>query len=262
MEFVLSEPMGLDLLLPWALSMALLTVRLTVALALSPALSAYGIPATVRIALTFGLALVTFIYRAPAPAAAAWAADPALLVMPVLAEVFIGAWLGLSMHVVLAAFSLAGRLIDVQIGFGIGSVFDPVSRSSANVLGSLVGLLGVTLFFVSDANLALAQLISQSIDVFPLGEVPLLNDPMRPLIATGSMFALGLAFAAPVAAALLLTDLVVGVASRNLPQVNVLVLAIPIKVVVGYAVLALSVAGWVPLMWQGLARMVDVLGVH
>lgn len=251
--------MSFDLLLPWIVSVALLTVRLTVAVALAPAFTAYGIPATVRIALTLALAAATFAHRSPIPAAQAWVDEPALLLMPVLAEIFTGALLGLGVHIVLAALALAGRLMDVQIGFGIGSVFDPVTRTSANALGSMVSLLGVTLFFVSDAHLQLAQLISESVDVFPLGELPALNDPMRLLLAGGSMFALGLALAAPVVMALLLTELVIGVASRNMPQVNVLVLAMPIKVIVGYAVLASAVIGWTALVQQGFGRMARLL---
>lgn len=254
--------MSFDPVLPWIVSVGLLTVRLTVAVALSPALSAYGIPATVRIVMTTALAAVTFAEHSAVPAAQAWAAEPALLLMPVLSEIAIGALLGLGVHVVLAAFAVAGRLLDVQIGFGIGSVFDPVTRTSSNVLGSMVGLLGVTLFFVTDAHLALAQLISRSIDVLPLGELPALSDPLQPLLAAGSMFTLGLALAAPVAAALLLTDLAVGVASRNMPQLNVLVLAIPIKVVVGYFVLSLALLGWGPLLQREFARMADVSGTR
>src|SRR3569833_1245145 len=251
--------MSSEILLPWIVSIALLTVRLTVALALSPALSAYGVPVTVRVALTFTLATLTFAHRSPMAAAVAWVGDPPRLMMPVLAEVFMGALLGLGVQVVMAALALAGRLMDVQIGFAIGSVFDPVTRTSANVLGSMTALLGVTLFWVTGAHLQLAQMVSQSIDTFPLGELPPLNDPMRPLLAAGSMFALGLAFAAPVVMALLLTDLAIGVASRNMPQINVLVLAIPVKVIVGYLVLALAVTGWAPLLSQGFDRMADML---
>lgn len=253
---------GVDLLLPWCLSVALLTVRLSVAVALSPALSAFGVPAMVRVVLTVALAALTFAYRSPAPEAAVWAANPELLLLPVLSEAFIGALLGLGVHGVLAALALAGRLMDVQIGFAIGSVFDPVTRTSSNVLGSLVSLLGVTLFVVSDAHLQLAQLIAQTIDALPLGALPPLNDPLQPLLAAGSMFSLGLALAAPVAVALLLTDLTIAVASRNMPQVNVLILAIPVKVIVGYAVLALAVRGWAPLLRQGFDRASGLAGAY
>ena len=250
-----------ELLLPWMLCVALLTVRLTVALALSPALSAYGVPASMRIALTVALAALTFAYRGPLPAAAAWAAQPVLLAMPVMAEILIGALLGLGVHVVLGALALAGRLLEVQIGFAIGSVFDPVTRTSSNALGSITALLGVVLFVVSNAHLQLVQLIAQSLDVLPIGRLPALNDPMRPLLAAGLMFTLGVAFAAPVASALLLTDLSIGAVSRNMPQVNVLVLAIPVKVVIGYLVLALSVRGWGPLVEQAFSRMTDAMGM-
>jgi flagellar biosynthesis protein FliR len=254
--------MNFEPILPWLLTVGMLTIRLTTALALSPALSAYGVPASVRVALTVALAGLTCAYRGPAPDAAAWMADPALLLMPVLAELFIGSMMGLAVQVVLAALALAGRLMDVQIGFAIGSVFDPVSGASSNVLGSIAGVLGVMLFVVGDAHLQLARLVSQSIDVFPLGRLPPLDEPLRPLLAAGSMFTLGLAFAAPLVAALLLTDIAVGVASRNMPQINVLLLAMPIKIIVGYAVLTFAVRGWGPLVTEGFSRMTDALGMH
>lgn len=251
--------MNVAMSLPWALSVMLLTVRLTVAVALAPALSSYGVPAMVRVVLTFALALLTFSLRAPAPSADEWLATPAAMIVPVVAEIFIGMLLGLGVHVVMAALALAGRLMDVQIGFAIGSIFDPVTRTSSNVLGSLVGLLGVTLFVVSNAHVELARLVASSIDVLPLGELPALENPMQPLLAAGSMFALGLAFAGPVAVALLITDVAIAVASRNMPQVNVLVLAMPLKAIVGYLVLASAVVGWAPLMEQALGHAVRAL---
>jgi flagellar biosynthetic protein FliR len=170
--------------------------------------------------------------------------------------------LGLGVHVVLSAFALAGRLMDVQIGFGIGSVFDPVSRSSSNAMGALMSVLGVTLFFTSDAHIELARMVAMSTTLLPLGQLPDLADPLRPALAAGSLFALGLALAAPVALALVLTDLVVGVAARNLPQVNVLILSVPVKVMVGYLVLALSVVGWSPLVRRAFALVGDVVGAR
>jgi flagellar biosynthesis protein FliR len=252
--------MNADLLLPWLVSVGLLSVRLTVAIALSPPFASHGVPATVRVILVVALAALTVAGRGPATGVADWVADPVQLILPMMAEVFVGALLGMGVHVVLAAFALAGRLLDVQIGFAIGSIFDPVTRTSSNVLASMMSLLSVTLFFLCDAHLALVHLVTHSLDVLPLGELPALDDPMRPLLAAGSMFSLGLALAAPVAMALLLTDVAVGVASRNLPQINVLMLSIPIKIIVGYAVLAVAVKGWAPLVQQAFGQATADLG--
>ena len=251
--------MNVEPFVPWLLAVGLLTVRLTFAWALSPALSSFGVPASVRVALTIALAGLTFAARVPPPEAAAWAATPSLLLIPVLAEAFIGALLGLSVHLITAAFALAGRLMDVQVGFAIGSLFDPVTRTSANVLGTMTALLGVTLFMTSGAHLQLAQWLAQSIDVLPIGRFPTLDEPLRPLLAAGSMFVLGLALAAPVVAALLFTDLAIGVASRNMPQINVLILAMPVKVLIGTLVLMLSVRSWGPLVSEGFSHVASLL---
>jgi flagellar biosynthesis protein FliR len=252
--------MSAEPLLPWLLSIALFSVRVTVAMGLSPALSSYGVPAMVRVALCVTLSALTFAGRVPPGDASAWAADPAALVVPLVAEVFVGMLMGFGVHIVLAGIALAGRLMDVQVGFAIGSVFDPVTRGASNVLGAMMGLLGVTLFFGSDAHLELVRLLIASIDLLPLGHFPQFDEPSRLLIAAGSMFTLALGLAAPVTMALVVTDFCVGVASRNLPQVNVLMLVLPIKVIVSYTVLSLAIVGWSPLVRQASERLTGMLG--
>jgi flagellar biosynthetic protein FliR len=254
--------MDLDPVLPWLLCVLLLTVRLTAAVALSPAFTAFGLPVSVRLALIFAVAALVFADGRPVPQAEGWANDPSRLLGPVLVELGIGALMGLSVQVVLAAFAVAGRLMDVQAGFAIGSIFDPLTRSSSNVLGALLGLLGVVLFVAGDAHLELIRLVARSVDVFPLGTVPALDDPMRPLLAAGWMFALGLALAAPLALALLVADLAVGAVSRNMVQMNVLMLAIPFKILLAYAILAAVVPAWAPLVRGAFARAAQASGVR
>ena len=248
-------PAGLS---PWLLSVLLLSVRITVAFGLSPALTAFGLPGVVRLVLVFVLSALTMSAAPQAPAIT----SGEQFIAAAACEVFIGMLLGLGVHVVLAAFAVAGRILDVQIGFGIGSVFDPVTRSSQNVMGSLMSLVGVTLFFVADAHLSLAAMLAASLKPFPIGRMPAFGDPMPLLSAAGGMFSLGLALAAPVAVALVLADVFIGIASRNMPQVNVLVLSIPLKVLIAYFVLAMSVRAWAPVTQRLFALVGDVLGAR
>jgi flagellar biosynthetic protein FliR len=254
--------MTFEPVLPWLLCVLLLTVRLTAAVALSPAFTAFGTPLAVRLALAFAVAALVFADGRPVPQAQAWVAEPVRLVGPVLVEIGLGALMGLSVQVVLAAFAVAGRLMDVQAGFAIGSIFDPVTRGSSNVLGSLLSLLGVVLFVAGGAHLELIRLVARSVDVFPIGSLPALNDPLRPLQAAGWMFALGLALAAPLALALLVADLAVGAISRNMTQMNVLMLAIPFKILLAYATLAVVVPAWGPLVRGAFARAADSTGLR
>lgn len=248
-------------MLAWLVAVMLLSVRLGVAVGTAPPFTAYGVPAFVRLLLVVALAALAAGGATVVPGQMQQLVDePQRLLLAVGAEAFIGMMLGLGTHIVLAAFAFAGRLLDIQIGFGIGSVFDPVTRASANVMASLMSVLGVTLFFITDAHLALASLVTRSATVFPLGTMPTFDDPMRMLAAAGAMFSMGLALAAPVVLALLVADVLVGVASRNLPQVNVLMLSIPLKVLVGYMVLAVSVLAWAPVSATFFGLAGQVLG--
>ena len=253
--------MQVEPILPWLLTVLLLTVRLTTAVALSPVLSAYGVPATVRVALTFALATLSLAGRPAAAGAVSWLEDPIRLVVPLLAEFAIGALLGLSVQIVLGAFAVAGRLMDVQIGFGIASIFDPTTRTGASVLGMLLSLVGVMLFIAADAHLELAHLVATSVDVFPLGQVPALDNPMRAMGAAGAMFTLGLTLAAPLAVVLLLIDAALGVLSRTMPQLNILVLGMPLKVAVGYVVVACALPLYAQFANSIFSRVARTMGI-
>jgi flagellar biosynthetic protein FliR len=246
----------------WLAAVLLFAVRIGVAIGLAPGWSSYGVPALLRVVLMLALSALA-AGALPADEAPAWPLElPSALVAAIGAEVVVGALLGLGLRVALAAFALAGRLLDVQVGFAIGSLFDPVAQSGANVLGALLGLLGVLLFFATDAHLAMVRLVVESGRAFPLGRWPELDDPARPLFAAGALFSLGLALAAPVALALLATDLALGAAARNLPQLNLLVLGMPVRAAVGAFVLALSVAGWSPVIGRLFALSGELLGAR
>lgn len=244
----------------WLATVLLFAVRIGVAIGVAPAWSSYGVPAAVRAVLVLALAVLAGSALPAGAAPPVSLAAPAHLFEAVAAEVGVGALLGLGLRVALAAFALAGRLLDVQAGFAIGSLFDPVAQAGTNVLGALLGLLGVLLFFATDAHLAMARMVVESGRAFPPGRWPDLADPARPLFAAGALFSLGLALAAPVTLALLATDLALGAAARNLPQLNLLMLGMPVRAAVGLFVLALSVPGWAPLVGRLFALSADVLG--
>ena len=253
--------MSPDAFVAWLGTLLLLSVRIGVAIGLSPAWSAYGVPAAVRLVLVLALAALA---AGAAPAVSPlMALEPSARLFEALgAELCVGALLGLGLRLALGAFGLAGRLLDVQAGFAIGSLFDPVAQAGANVFGALLGLLGVVLFFVTDAHLAMARMVTISTDALPVGAWPDWGDPLRLVAGAGALFALGLALAAPVSLALLVTDLALGMAARNLSQLNLLVLGMPVRVAVGTLALALSLRAGSPLVERILALAVDLPGVR
>jgi flagellar biosynthetic protein FliR len=207
-------------------------------LLLTPVLYAIPVPTLARLLITLGLACVIAL-----PFAQQMGAVPASvgdLVRAALQEAAIGATLGLGVLMAFAGFALAGRLADIQIGFGVAQVFDPLTRTQLPILSSVIGLFAVVFFFAINGHHALLRGIAFSVERMPVGggwSAAAVAEPLTRQAAV--LFSLGFALAAPVVLSLLLLEFALGVVSRNLPQMNMLVLGIPVKIIAG--LLALSV---------------------
>jgi flagellar biosynthetic protein FliR len=227
----------------WVLAVLLLTVRIAALLLLTPVLHAVPVPLTVRLLLVIALACVIAM---PFGAAQTPAVDGlGALLEAVLREAAIGATLGLGVLMAFAGFSLAGRLVDVQIGFGIAQVFDPSTRSQVPVLSAVFGLLAAVFFFLVDGHHALLRGIAYSVERFPVGRGGTFAGAAEVLVrGMAALFTLGFALPAPIVLALLLVEFALGVVSRNLPQMNMLVMGMPVKIIAGLLALSVWAAGF------------------
>lgn len=235
---------------PWPESLLqayfLMTIRVTTVLAMTPVLQAIPMPLQARVLVVLGLsgAIAAGLPMQPVAPAGAGA-----FVAAACTEVALGATLALGVLLAFAAFSFAGNLLDVQIGFGMAQVFDPAQGRPSPVLASTFSLAGVLVFFLVEGHHALLRGIAFSLEQFPAGAAwPLATAADGVLRQAGGVFTLGFALAAPVVFCILLTELALGVVARNLPQVNMFVLGLPIKVMVGLAALTIWATGMGPAM--------------
>jgi flagellar biosynthetic protein FliR len=222
----------------WIIATLLLAARIAAVLLLTPVLHAVPIPPLVRVLAILGIACLLAMPLAGTVAPVIH--DTGALLQAMVREVLVGATLGLGVLMGFAGFTLAGRLVDVQVGYGMAGVLDPLTRTHVPVLSSAFGLLAAVFFFVVDGHHALLRGLAYSLERFPVGRSADLASAGGPLAKElAALFALGFALAAPVVLTLLLVDFALGVISRNLPQMNMLVMGIPVKIIVG--LLALSV---------------------
>jgi flagellar biosynthetic protein FliR len=170
--------------------------------------------------------------------------DLGLLLQMAMVELSLGATMALGILLAFAAFSLAGNLLDVQIGFGIAQVFDPVGNRASPLLVSAFNYIAVIGFMAADGHHALIRALAYSFEVFPPGAAWRIEGAAAPVFKQASgLFMLGFALAAPVAFCILLVEFALSLISRNLPQINMLVLGIPVKIVVGLAMLSIWFIG-------------------
>lgn len=227
----------------WVMAVLLLSVRIAATLFLTPVLHAAAVPLAVRTLLVLGLACVIALPFGGSPVTVP--RDVGGLVQAVLGEAAVGATLGLGVLVAFAGFALAGRLIDVQVGFGFPQVLDPATRMQVPVLSAILTLVAALVFFLVDGHHALIRGLAFSLTRFPLGQGWPGVGAVQPLMReVAALFTLGFALAAPVVLALLLVEFALGAVSRNLPQMNMLVMGIPVKILAGLLALSVWAAGF------------------
>lgn len=222
----------------WVAAVSLVSLRVGVLFLFAPFLAGLGRMVTIRVLLTFALSATL---TAGAVALPAVRVDMGNLVSAALAELVTGSVLAFGVFAAFGAFALAGKVLDVQSGFGIGSVYDPVTRAGAPLFATLLDMGAVVMFFGMDAHHALMRGIAFSLQQVPPGtglEAVPLDAVTRQF---GLMFSLGVALIIPVLLILLLVELGLAVVSRVLPQMNVIMVMVPAKVAAGLVVLAFTV---------------------
>ncbi|HEX7243328.1 MAG TPA: flagellar biosynthetic protein FliR, partial [Longimicrobiaceae bacterium] len=175
-------------------------------------------------------------------------AEPAVTAAGLLGETLIGFAIGLGAAAVVGAAEVAGELMTTQVGLSGAALLDPLSNQSVPVLGQLMQLFAVALLLAFDAHLAMIDAVAASLRYIPVGSPVDFRGGMGAMVSLGStLFSLGLRFAAPVLAAVLIANVALAVLSRVAPSLNVLSVAFPIQIGLGLFTLAAAlplVAAW------------------
>jgi flagellar biosynthetic protein FliR len=225
----------------------LLLLRTSAMLVSAPLLSHKGIPAYTRVGFAVFMALVLVPLQAgampPPPQQFGTLVDHALR------ESLFGLALGLVMNVVFIGLQMASRIIGLQMGFGLGAVFDPITGTEFGAFDQFYSLLVTLVFFSINGHHLVVQTLAETTRAIPLGTFdPFAMNPsgITALIAGLTVTAVRLAM--PVMAALTLTDVGMGIVSRTVPQMQVLIVGAPIKIGVGVLVLGAALPATMTLM--------------
>jgi flagellar biosynthetic protein FliR len=245
--------MAIDVDPAWALAVFFTALRLGVLFLMAPMFSSLGGLVSVRVLLTLALSVLMVSGMGVRPAPLELAIGPVLVAA--MAELVTGITLAFGVFAAFGAFSVAGKVIDIQSGFGIGNVYDPVTRAGAPLFATMLNLVAVAAFFGMDGHHALLRGIAFSLQQVPPGSgLPgLAIDAV--LRQFGLMFSLGVALVVPVIFCLLLAETGLAVVSRVLPQMNVFVIGVPVKVFTALTIFSLTVSAMGPAMGKVYASI-------
>lgn len=225
----------------------LILIRVSGMLVSAPLLSHKGIPSWTKVGFAVFFALVLVPLTAESAPEPPTTLGP--LVEAVLRETLFGLALGLAMNLVFIGLQLASRIVGVQMGFGMGAVLDPITGAEFGTFDQFYALLVTLVFFTINGHHIVILTLAETLRAVPLGSfdpTTMQVNAITALIAGLTVTAVRLAM--PVMAALFLADLGLGFVARTVPQVQVLVVGAPIKIVLGVVVLGAALPATMTLM--------------
>jgi flagellar biosynthetic protein FliR len=231
----------------WVMAVLLTSIRVGTVLMLAPTFSMLQGFTVVRLLFSVALgALLTPVAEGTLPTLSTGA-----LVLAAVAEAAVGFALAYGIVMAFAAFSVAGKILDIQTGLGLGNVYDPVTRKSAPIMGTLLNMVGLAVFYALDGHRLAFRGLAYSLERIPLGH-GLQAVAMQHVVALfGLAFSLGVALIAPILLALLVIEAGLAVLAKMLPQMNVFAVSTPAKSLAGLVILALAT----PMLGDPMARI-------
>jgi flagellar biosynthetic protein FliR len=173
-------------------------------------------------------------------------------------EFLIGTLLGLLAALPLYALQVSGELVGRSMGLAMLSTMDPMSQAQVSIISQFQFLVGMWFYFRWNGHLLMTQAVVESLKLVPPGKLAL---SITWDLGLGNwlqqMFVLSLRFVLPFYGAILLADVGLGFLARTVPQMNIFVLGLPLKVALGFFVLMLVLPVMVELMAAHMEKFVE-----
>jgi len=247
----------LSISLPQLQMFFLVFLRVGAILMTIPVFESKSIPHLFKLALAFAVSLILFpmLDLNPVPLTGSIVS----LGVGAAGEILLGLVIGFSIKLIFAGIQLAGQMAGYQMGFAIANVMDPDQSQQVLLLAQFNNLVALLIFLSINAHYWFIKALTYSFRMIPPLNVHFGGSLMEYLIdMSGKMFVISIQVGAPIIAALLVTSVAFGLMARTVPQMNVFIVAMPLKIGVGFLFLGFSL----PYFSAFLKKIFNGLGQH
>lgn len=227
----------------WLASLMFPLARILGLITAAPLFNNRMVPARIKLAagITIAVAVIPNLPPPPPIPTDSWWA------LAILAQqALIGVAIGFLMRLFFAAVDVAGEMIGLQMGLSFAVFFNPQTGGQSSVVAEFLGLLALMIFLALNGHLMLVEVLVASFEWLPIGEPVDRGGWLLIVRYAAVMFSLGILLALPMVAALLITNIALGVLTRSAPQLNLFAVGFPVTLSVGFAVLLVSLSFFAP----------------
>ncbi|GGO96838.1 flagellar biosynthetic protein FliR [Stakelama pacifica] len=216
----------------------LLFARVGSVIALLPVFSEDGIPTQIRLLAAGAMTLALWALLSDHVMPIARQGDDAFI-GALFAELMVGLSLGLVMRLMFQAIAIAGSIISLNIGLSMAMMFDPAQSSQSAILSRFVSVAAAVVCMAMHVHHLWIGGLIKSYGMFPVGMLPNAADFAQLAIrVSGDALLLGLSLAAPVLVYAIVFNVVLGLAARISPAIQVFFIAQPLNLLLGITIIA------------------------
>ncbi|MFN4044688.1 flagellar biosynthetic protein FliR [Limnobacter sp.] len=237
----------------WIASFLWPFIRILAMLATAPVFDNRTVQRRTRVGLAALIAILMMPLLPAPPVLSSAQAIPVLI-----QQILIGVAMGFSMRLVFAAFEMAGDLLGLQMGLAFAQFIDPARGMQTPLIGSFLGVLAMLTFLVIDGHLLVIAAVVQSFELIPISANLSVVNSQSIALAGSIMFMLALQISLPVMAAVLISNIVLGILARAAPQLNVMSIGFSITIGVGLWILWVSLPYFIAGIDSAIGRLLSI----
>ena len=204
----------------------------------NPILSRRNVPNMIKVICCLLISMIVISANQPEPVESGVTIGVYMMMM--LRELSIGLVLGFITDMFFFSVQMSGEIMDMQAGLGMAKVFDPESNIQMSIMGSFVSFLMYLYFFATNSHLTYIKLFVMSFDIIPLGEGGFNTNLGLILVEYFSVvLTLVMKIAMPIIVSQMILQFCVGVLMKSVPQIQIMIINIQLKVGFGFLILYL-----------------------
>ncbi|MGL5616277.1 MAG: flagellar biosynthetic protein FliR, partial [Sarcina sp.] len=181
-------------------------------------------------------------------------------IIAALNEMITGLILGMATSIWFNFIKMAGSFIDLQMGLGMLNMYDPNSKTNTTLVSNLVHWIALLIFFILDGHHMLIELLGESFTVVKVG-TNLLSQQSAMVMIEGiiSYFVIALKISIPLVIIIIISDIVMGLISRSVPQLNIMILGMPVKLLIGISSFIIALPMIIKIIVGGIDLIPDLM---
>ena len=177
-----------------------------------------------------------------------------------ISEFIIGMILALLVQLFFEGIRMMGQLVGFQTGFAITNILDPQSGMQVSILSNMAYLAAMALFLILNGHHILLRAMEESFEIINVGSLSLNGQIFQKIVDTSAdMFLIAVKIGAPAIAILLFTQVAFGLITKLIPQMNIMIVAFPVQIVIGLVFFGISLNVLLRFMERYLAGLSSLL---